>query len=154
LFAQLLQLPAANRYLTDMVTGLGIRYPMPGDASQAHPLLGARLPDVPLAGTAAGGPASTGQLLQAGRGILLDLFGGGRHQDAVPTEFRWADRVDVLSAAPVKELDAATLLIRPDGYVAYADRSGTDVAGLVQALNTWFGPAGAGTGRRGADRER
>jgi hypothetical protein len=43
-------------------------------------------------------------------------------------------------AARAATPSAPSLLIRPDGYVAW---SGTDPAGLRGALGRWFGTAGA-----------
>jgi hypothetical protein len=47
----------------------------------------------------------------------------------------WRDRVDVVPATTA-EPPADTVLIRPDGYVAWA--GGTE-AGLREALLAWFG---------------
>jgi hypothetical protein len=56
----------------------------------------------------------------------------------------WADRVDVVTAAGT-DAPADALLIRPDGYVAWAadGPDGTGVVRLRQALGRWFGPAGS-----------
>ena len=65
----------------------------------------------------------------------------------------WKDRVDIITAhctAP----PAAALLIRPDGYVAWAapsDTPGSD--GLRHALTTWFGTP-APLRRRGTSERR
>ncbi|MFG2042356.1 hypothetical protein [Dactylosporangium sp. NPDC048998] len=56
-----------------------------------------------------------------------------------PSSAPWADRVDVISAEPVSDYAAARLLVRPDGYVAFADPDGSDDEGLRAALTTWFG---------------
>ena len=53
----------------------------------------------------------------------------------------WESRVDVIRAQPSEELDATALLVRPDGYVAWA---GADQEGLTAALSTWFGAPAAG----------
>jgi hypothetical protein len=139
MFAELLKLPEVNQYVTDMVTGLGIRYPMPGsepvDELQQE-MLGGRVPDFSLR-TAGSGPASVSATLHSGRGVLLDMSGG--RAGLVPSEFRWGDRVDVVVSAPVADADAAVLLLRPDGYVAYADRDGSDADALSRALRRWFG---------------
>jgi hypothetical protein len=52
----------------------------------------------------------------------------------------WADRVDVI-LGNVGDLEAYALLIRPDGYVAWAtDTFGADDgATLRTALTRWFG---------------
>jgi len=57
----------------------------------------------------------------------------------------WADRVDAVYAR-VADRPAAALLIRPDGYVAWAtDTFGPAVeTGLHSALERWFGPESRG----------
>ncbi|MFD5747447.1 hypothetical protein [Streptomyces sp. NPDC127033] len=45
-----------------------------------------------------------------------------------------ADRVRLVHR-PVPDPDAAALLVRPDGYVAWA---GADTAGLRDALDRWY----------------
>ncbi|HVV10588.1 FAD-dependent monooxygenase [Amycolatopsis sp.] len=59
--AEVFGLPAAARWLAGMMSGLDIRYPMPGE----HPLLGPRMPDRDLAD---GGAVY--ERLRAGRGLL------------------------------------------------------------------------------------
>jgi hypothetical protein len=76
-----------------------------------------------------------------GRGVLLDLtekstFAGNGHG--------WKERVDIVTAHAAAP-PAAALLIRPDGYVAWAaapDTPGND--GLRSALTTWFGTPDTG----------
>ena len=57
----------------------------------------------------------------------------------------WRDRVGVTAARPLAQpAPAAAMLIRPDGYVAWA--AGPDPAGLAgglpEALRAWFGEPG------------
>ncbi|AZQ70892.1 FAD-dependent oxidoreductase [Streptomyces luteoverticillatus] len=106
----LLAMPEANRRIAGMISGIDIRYDMPG--APGHPLLGARLP----------------VRLTAGRGALLGPDGGA----ALP----WAGRVDM---GPAPEGVAGTVLVRPDGYVCWAGPAG-DGASLRAALERWFGP--------------
>ena len=54
-------------------------------------------------------------LLHRGRPMLLDLSGGYVGDAA----WGWLDRVDVVDGA-VADLEARALLIRPDGYIAWA----------------------------------
>ncbi|HST82688.1 MAG TPA: FAD-dependent monooxygenase [Kineosporiaceae bacterium] len=63
----LLQLPEANRQLAKMISGLDIRYPLPG----AHPRTGGSMPDLDILSD--NGPTTVSQLLHEGRGILLRL---------------------------------------------------------------------------------
>lgn len=135
LLTDLLRLPAANRLVAGMISGLDVRYELPGTP---HPLLGARLPDVEV--TAPAGPTRVARLLRTGRGVLLDLGAG------TPVPAGWADRVDVVPAGydpasstlgPV-EVPAA-VLVRPDGHVCWTATAGD--AGLVDALTRWFGPS-------------
>ncbi|MGI5341557.1 FAD-dependent monooxygenase [Streptomyces sp. CA-181903] len=140
-FAELMELPDAGRHLAGRVSGLDIRYETgPG----GHPLLGRRLPPADLTGE--DGPTTTFEQLHAGRGVLLDL---AADPDVRRAARPWADRVRVVTAAPREApggpLDGtAALLVRPDGYVAWAapgDPPDTPSATLPAALRRWFGPA-------------
>ncbi|MEV4171744.1 FAD-dependent monooxygenase [Nonomuraea sp. NPDC049709] len=110
---------------------VGHRDPVPGDAGHpdaapggaGHPLVGRFLPELALAG---GGRAA--ELMHAARPVLLDLGGGAELHD---------DWIDVVRAR-CDDPPADTLLIRPDGYVAWA---GTE--GLAEAAAEWFGLAAA-----------
>ncbi|TCO60796.1 FAD-dependent oxidoreductase [Actinocrispum wychmicini] len=120
LFGELLTFDEVNNHLVKLAGGLDVTYPAdPG----AHPLVGTRLPQPPL---------------NPGKGVLLDRTGLA----ADPEWARWADRVDVVTAAPETLLGATAVLVRPDGRVAWAT-DGTDVTGLRPALEKWFSPAGS-----------
>ncbi|MYY01866.1 MULTISPECIES: FAD-dependent monooxygenase [unclassified Streptomyces] len=121
--------------LAGLVSGLEIRYDVgPGD----HPLLGRRLPDIPLVLDDGEKTRST-RLLHPARGVLLSL---GTDPAPARTAARWAPRVDVVRAArphatgPAGEtVDADAVLVRPDGYVAWVAGSGD----LSTALHHCFG---------------
>jgi 2-polyprenyl-6-methoxyphenol hydroxylase-like FAD-dependent oxidoreductase len=131
LFGELLKMKEVSSYLLEMVAGSSIRYPMPYEAGPLdHPLAGLALRNVPAALTGA---------LQPGRGVVYDLSGGTADLGDLSG---WAGRVDVVTAPPVPELDAAVLLARPDGHVAWADATGKDADGLGEAVTTWFGAPG------------
>ncbi|TDQ01468.1 FAD-dependent monooxygenase [Labedaea rhizosphaerae] len=119
---ELLQDEPAIQRIADLMAGADIRYPAPGCD---HPLAGRWMPDLPLREH-----GRVAELMRSGRPVLLD-FTGTLAETAQP----WRDRVDVYTdhtdTAP-----ADAVLIRPDGYVAWA---GSD--GLVEALTTWFGDA-------------
>ncbi|MFE1790004.1 FAD-dependent monooxygenase [Streptomyces sp. NPDC059525] len=121
------------RHLAAMVTGLEITYEV---GRGTHPLLGRRMPHLELAG--ADGPTSSTELLRPGRGVLLDLADNPRLRGrAAP----WAERVDTVTARPRGTAeglhDTTALLIRPDGYVAWAAPGSHH--DLPMALDRWFG---------------
>jgi hypothetical protein len=101
--------------------------------ADAHPLAGRWAPDLTL--STASGTTSVAELLRPARGVLLDLTGTGAFAGAGSG---WQDRVNVVTA-DCAEPPAAALLIRPDGYVAWAAAAADPVRGLGQALTTWFG---------------
>jgi 3-(3-hydroxy-phenyl)propionate hydroxylase len=123
-----------------MMSGLDIHY----DLGKGHPLLGRRMPDLDL--TTADGPVRVFSLLHTARPVLLNFDEPGTLANTPG-----ADRVRLVDAAhlggwqlPVLGPVAApaAVLIRPDGYVAWAgDRSERSPQ---DALTRWFGqPAAA-----------
>lgn len=136
--SELLAYADVQRHLVGMVTGLDIRYDTgPGD----HPLAGRRVPSVELVGEEAQpGKSSTFEWLHAARGVLFDLAGDASLRDAAAG---WADQVDVVTAAPHSAgtpFDGvAAVLVRPDGYVAWAGTSRPGPDGLPASLTRWFG---------------
>ncbi|MET8782259.1 rifampin monooxygenase [Streptomyces sp. NPDC004589] len=118
LVTELMAFEEVNRYLTEKIIAIGIRY----DVGEGHELLGRRLRDMGL---------KQGRLyerMRAGRGLLLDQT--GRLSVA-----GWEDRVDhVVDAA--EELDVPAVLLRPDGHVVWA---GDDPEELYGRLPKWFG---------------
>jgi 2-polyprenyl-6-methoxyphenol hydroxylase-like FAD-dependent oxidoreductase len=132
LFVELMQLPQVNDFLAGMITGVDVRYDTgrPGDQ-----LAGLFVPDLRLK---VGAEAATlAELLRSGRPVLLDL------SDREPLRRvagPWADRLDVVVANCDDVPSAPTLLVRPDGYIAW---SGTglesDQDTLDEALRTWLG---------------
>jgi 2-polyprenyl-6-methoxyphenol hydroxylase-like FAD-dependent oxidoreductase len=138
--AELLRLDEPRKRLAGRMSGLDLHYEL-GDG---HPLLGRRMPDLDL--ITMDGPVRLFTLLHRARPVLLN-FGEPGHLDIAP----WADRVRSIDAQypgpwelPVigAVSDPTAVLIRPDGYVAWAGSH--DQPGLQEALVTWFGPAYAG----------
>lgn len=118
LFARLLDFEEVNRYVTEMITAVGVRY----DLGEGHELLGLRMRDVTLK------QGRLYELMHGGRGILLD----GTGQLSVEG---WADRVDHVVDVS-EELDVPAVLLRPDGHVAWV---GDDQQELLDHLPKWFG---------------
>ena len=132
IFSELLAYPEVQKHLVGMVTGLDIRYDM---GEGAHPMLGKRMPDQEL--LVAEQKTSTYELMRTGRGVLLDM-----HDDAELRGFAdaWSDRVTTVTAGRVDaDAPAASLLIRPDGYIAWISPDGKDLPGLAGSLSRWFG---------------
>ncbi|WP_433357890.1 FAD-dependent monooxygenase (plasmid) [Microtetraspora malaysiensis] len=101
-FTDLMRLPEANRHLAGLMSGLSHSYNVPGD----HPLVGHRV---------AGLDPS---LFLAGRPVLLDLAG------ILPPD------LDATRAEPVEGLPHA-ILVRPDGYAAWAADTNPDLDTLT-----------------------
>jgi 2-polyprenyl-6-methoxyphenol hydroxylase-like FAD-dependent oxidoreductase len=134
LFTELLGDQRNVAHLADMMAGADIRYPMGTD--HAHPLIGRWIPDLLL--DTATGPVRLAEASRAGRPLLLDLTGDVSLAEELAG---WRDRVDTITARPTA--DAAAVLVRPDGYVAWAAGAtrGVDTDSLRDALTRWFGPA-------------
>jgi 3-(3-hydroxy-phenyl)propionate hydroxylase len=134
--AELLSMDEPRKRIAGMISGLDIHY----DLGEGHPLVGRRVPDLDL--VTADGPRTVFTLLHAARPVLLNL-GQPSDFDIAP----WADRVRLVEAEYAGRWELpllgpvaapAAVLIRPDGYVAWAG----DLAEpeLPDALATWFGP--------------
>jgi hypothetical protein len=129
------------------VSGIGIAYATP---CGGHRLAGRRAPDVRLA-PGKGGETRLYEILRGGRFVLLTPAGAG-----AAIGRRWAGRVD--SATLADAIDSATLanaalpmvLVRPDGYVAWATDETAPAsrdAALRTALSRWCGqPSSGNTG--------
>ncbi|MFI5756479.1 rifampin monooxygenase [Streptomyces sp. NPDC051569] len=120
LFSKLMDFEEVNRYVTGIITAVGVRY----DFGEGHELLGRRLRDVKLK------QGRLYELMHGGRGLLLDQTGR-------LTVAGWADRVDHVVDVS-EELNAPAVLLRPDGHVAWV---GEDQRDLLGQLPKWFGAA-------------
>ncbi|MQS13150.1 FAD-dependent oxidoreductase [Streptomyces kaniharaensis] len=118
-----------------MISGIGIAYQAPKDA---HPLVGKRVPDLRLTALEKpreGEPAAPERLYEALRAGKFVLVSNDVQTAAEP----WADvLVTAAPADPHGKLRDTALLIRPDGYAAWAavDPGHRDVQ---EALTTWLG---------------
>ncbi|MFG3106265.1 FAD-dependent monooxygenase [Streptomyces tendae] len=138
LFAELMEYEEVGRHLAGMVSGLDVCYDV---GAGEHPLLGRRIPPLPLTGAA--GAAGTFEALHGGRGVLFDFADDAGHRAAAAG---FAGRVDVVTAAVDDTLAEGSLkgtealLVRPDGHVVWAAPGSG--AGPAEALGRWFGSAG------------
>ncbi|MGP3955297.1 FAD-dependent oxidoreductase [Nonomuraea sp. 3N208] len=143
LLAEVFAFEQPARHLATLLHGSDVRY-----GSDPHPLVGHFVPDLALADG-----RRVAELMREGRPVLLDLGGGADLDDVygrARTGLRWSrelplsapgsplhDWIDVVRAR-ADDPPADTLLIRPDGYVAWA---GTP--GLSEAVSAWFTPSPA-----------
>ena len=134
--SELLAMDDPRKRYAAMMSGLDIRY----DLGDGHPLLGRRMPDLDL--VTADGTVRVFTLLQHARPVLLNL-GEPSGFDITP----WAGRVELTDAKHAGRWELpvlgavtapAAVLIRPDGYVAWA--GDLTHPGLPHTLTTWFGP--------------
>jgi 3-(3-hydroxy-phenyl)propionate hydroxylase len=154
--SEFLRMDEPRKRLAGEMSGLDVHYDVgnagniatAGNISDAHPLLGRRMPDLDV--VTANGPLRVFALLHKARPVLLNLADAGRFDTTITP---WADRVQSIDATysgpwelPVigAVTAPAAVLIRPDGYVGWIGDSTQAVgAGLADALTTWFGPPAA-----------
>lgn len=127
LFGELLTIPDVSVHMARLLAGSDVRYEIGDD----HRLSGFFAPNLTFADG-----RSVPELLRDARPVLLARPGVGVTTVAQP----WRDRVDVVTATLV-DPQVAALLIRPDGYVAWAADTfdAADGARLTAALHRWFG---------------
>jgi 2-polyprenyl-6-methoxyphenol hydroxylase-like FAD-dependent oxidoreductase len=126
-----MRIPPAARKIAGILSGIGIGYPAPRGS---HPRTGSRAPDLQL--SERGQPEDRlYQALRHGKFVLLappELTTAAEH---------WRERV---YPATVPGADAPPMLIRPDGYIAWAARRShpdrRDSA-IADALTAHCGPA-------------
>ncbi|OHV00363.1 FAD-dependent monooxygenase [Mycobacterium talmoniae] len=132
LFGELTQNPDTAAHLARLLAGSDTRY----DVGDDHPLSGYLVPELALSDG-----RRVAEAMRAARPLLLDRT-GGVFAESVPG---WADRVDAATVTSSATAVAA-LLIRPDGYVAWAadDARPDGVDRLHAALRRWFGAPDTG----------
>jgi 2-polyprenyl-6-methoxyphenol hydroxylase-like FAD-dependent oxidoreductase len=120
-------------YYVKRASGLWPRYDF-GDLETSHPLVGATTPKFRLDdGTWLADHAHTG------RTLLVDLAGDEQLSFLAKP---YTGRLDVVRGTAT-ESGLSGLLVRPDGFVAWASADGaSDLAGLLAALTRWLGDSG------------
>jgi 2-polyprenyl-6-methoxyphenol hydroxylase-like FAD-dependent oxidoreductase len=140
LFSELVTDPDVVRHLTDLVSGAENRYV--GGPLDAHPLAGHWVPE--FAVEMGDGTRRVAELARDGRPLLVDLTEHGVVAAALADV---ADQLTVAAGRAVGDVAATALLVRPDGYVAWATSGaapGPDESSELRAeLARWFGISAA-----------
>jgi len=140
LVGELLAYPDAVRHVGETIAGSDVRYDMtrPGQEAspgELHDLVGRVAPDLQL--RTPGGRTKVAELMRAARPVLLDFTQDG---SAAKAAADWRGPVTLLVVKPLTGTAPADgMLIRPDGYVAWATGPGAadPAAGLADALRAW-----------------
>jgi 2-polyprenyl-6-methoxyphenol hydroxylase-like FAD-dependent oxidoreductase len=114
--SDLMKLPEGNRYFGDMLTGVGIRY----DLGDDDPLVGTLVKDQPFT-LSDGREERLYALMEKGGGLFIS-----------PSERSLPPNVQ---QARTLSKDGPSLLVRPDGCIAWTDASSQS---LDAALARWF----------------
>lgn len=118
-------------YFAERVWGVSLRYDLGGK----HPLVGRSVPDFKLANG-----MTVGALLSQGYGLWLDFDVQTRARELAS---RWRDRVTYVACSAEDSLGLNAVLVRPDGFVAWAGEGELHLDGAAQAAARWFGKAEA-----------
>jgi hypothetical protein len=123
----LMQTREATTYFVGRVSGMLMRYNLPGD----HPLIGCSAPDFEFEdGT------RLGVLLHDGKGLLLDLV---EHRELQVLGQKWKERLKYVSAKAKDSKGLTAMLVRPDGFVAWAADSEPNLSAAEESIERWFG---------------
>jgi 2-polyprenyl-6-methoxyphenol hydroxylase-like FAD-dependent oxidoreductase len=113
-------------YMAGRVWGVHTHYDLGGD----HSLIGHSVPNFEFEDG-----AKLGDFMRDGQGILLD-FDGNASLKALANEY--GDRMKYVSGRAKEQLGLRAVLIRPDGFIAWASDLKPDEQSLRQAADRWF----------------
>ncbi len=114
-------------YCAERVWSVSLRY----DLGDPHPLVGRSCPDFELEDG-----ARVGALLRDGRALLLDF-----DRTLVSLSQQWGDRVRYVGSDAKERLGVSAVLVRPDGFVAWASDRPSRPEDVVQAATRWLAAA-------------
>jgi 2-polyprenyl-6-methoxyphenol hydroxylase-like FAD-dependent oxidoreductase len=130
LFSELLTEPTVAGRLSALVSGSENRYPV---VDRAHPLTGRWVPD--FAVDDGDSTQRVAELARIGRPLLIDLA-----DDAIvaAASSDVGERIRIVRGRAVGDVQATALLVRPDGYVAWASSAASpDPDELRPILRSW-----------------
>ncbi|MGW8635858.1 FAD-dependent monooxygenase [Streptomyces sp. NPDC055793] len=130
-FADLVTADRESRYLSDMISGQDTV--LPGRSQRSSAWEGRFLQNVTL--STGEGRADVIDLLRAGQPLLLVFGEEGRR--CARRARAWSGALRLVCAEPTPDIPCDALLVRPDGYVAWASVRGGEGPG--DALVRYFG---------------
>lgn len=146
LFGRLLMQPATFRTIAEEITDVDLCYEMVTDGRDLHPAMGRWASNLTL--QKGQDTFRIAQLMSSGRGLLVELGGRSAVCDVAA---RWGDRIQMISARSDEAANLDAMLVRPDGYVAWAIETGDwnneSEKSLRGALEKWFGAENNGLPR-------
>lgn len=132
-----------RQHIAALMHGLDIAY----DLGAGHPMVGRRMPDLEI--LTEHGTVGVFSLLHTARGVLLNFQESRKIDLGDATKYIHNMRVRLLGEIELPLLGRITspsaVLIRPDGYVAWAGEG--NEYGLQDALVRWFGSGERSTKR-------
>ncbi len=126
IFSDLMNTRDGATYFAARVWGVFTHYNLGGD----HPLVGHSVPNFEFEDG-----AKIGEFMHGGQGILLD-FDSNASLKTLANEY--ADRIKYISASAKDRLALSTVLIRPDGIIAWASDGNPDCGELQRVASRWF----------------
>jgi 2-polyprenyl-6-methoxyphenol hydroxylase-like FAD-dependent oxidoreductase len=130
---ELISQPTAAEHIAVTLSGAAVRYPTEPDD---HPAVGYWVPDVTI-DTPTHGVQRIAQLARDGRPILLDFTHGGVLANSLDAS---SPALNVVTGTPTEPVDFTAVLVRPDGYVAWASSEANPTTdALERTLAHWFG---------------
>jgi 2-polyprenyl-6-methoxyphenol hydroxylase-like FAD-dependent oxidoreductase len=132
-FGELATQPLVAERLAELMFISAVHYPAePTD----HPAVGRWVPNIVFT-TADGVATRVAQQAHDGRPVLLDFTSNGVIAASMNDVH---DTIRLVRGTPREPVDFTGVLVRPDGYVAWASSEPTpDRSGLDRALRRWFG---------------
>jgi 2-polyprenyl-6-methoxyphenol hydroxylase-like FAD-dependent oxidoreductase len=126
IFRDLMNTRDGATYMAARVWGIFTHYNLGGD----HPLVGHSAPNFELEEG-----AKIGELMHDGQGMLLDF---NKQASLKTLASEYGSRIKYVSGRAKEQLDLSAVLIRPDGFIAWAsDREGNEPS-IRKAIARWF----------------
>lgn len=125
--ADLIRGGAGATSLAKKVSGVWQRYDLPG----GHPLIGQSAPDLEFADG-----KRLGERCHDGRALLFNLADDARISTLGAG---WRGRLNIITTRLKENSELTALLVRPDGFVAWATNGQPDLDRAASALSTWLG---------------